>query len=124
MAGHKTPSNDDNDVKIINHSGANKRDEYHHLYDRQRWRNKRNGLRIIHLRNHPLCVMCDHDGFVIAATVVDHINPHKGDERLFFDPLNLQSLCKRHHDSDKAFMEINGYRKGCDDDGNPYDGWS
>ncbi len=102
---------------------AEGRDDYHHLYDRSSWRHPSKGLRIIHLIHHPLCVMCDQEGFTVAATVVDHIKPHKGDERLFFDPDNLQSLCKPHHDSAKAFFEINGFHKGCGVDGIP-DDWS
>ena len=42
---------------------------------------------------------------VTAADVVDHIKPHKGDVVLFYDPTNLQSLCKHHHDSAKAMLE-------------------
>lgn len=37
--------------------------------------------------------------------MVDHIVPHKGDEALFFDSGNLQSLCKPCHDRDKAAEE-------------------
>lgn len=92
---------------------------FHHLYKRSSWRHPVYGLRIVHLRKHPLCVMCAAENIVKAATVVDHIKPHKGDEKLFFAPDNLQSLCKRHHDSDKAFLEINGYEKGCDENGIP-----
>ena len=32
-----------------------------------------------------------------VATVVDHIMPHKGDNTLFWDRDNWQSLCKRFH---------------------------
>jgi len=32
------------------------------------------------------------------ATVVDHIIPHRGDERLFWDETNWQPLCKQCHD--------------------------
>lgn len=33
------------------------------------------------------------------ATVVDHIVPHRGDDRLFWDEENWQALCKNCHDS-------------------------
>lgn len=46
----------------------------------------------------PLCVECLADKYVVAATVVDHIKPHKGDYALFWDRKNWQALCKRHHD--------------------------
>jgi 5-methylcytosine-specific restriction protein A len=77
--------------------------ERHKLYDRQ-WRKQR----VYFLQRHPLCVMCQSEGRVNQATVVDHIEPHKGDERLFWDINNWQSLCKRHHDSDKRKMEHRG----------------
>lgn len=58
-----------------------------------------------HLQQHPLCVMCEAEGRVEAATVVDHIVPHRGDERLFWDRTNWQSLCKPHHDGEKQRQE-------------------
>ena len=39
------------------------------------------------------------------ATVVDHRIPHKGDEGLFWDESNWQSMCKPHHDSTKQAIE-------------------
>lgn len=39
------------------------------------------------------------------SPVVDHIKPHHGDERLFWDPSNLQSVTKAWHDSDKQRQE-------------------
>jgi len=49
---------------------------------------------------HPMCVMCaELDGRVVAATVVDHKVPHRGDQALFWDRGNWQSLCAPHHDS-------------------------
>lgn len=41
------------------------------------------------------------------ATVADHIEPHRGDASLFWNPANLQSLCKLCHDSIKQKMERN-----------------
>ena len=64
--------------------------------------------RATHLRQHPLCVMCDSEGLVKAANVVDHIIPHRGNLTLFWDMTNWQSLCKQHHDSDKAMLERTG----------------
>ena len=51
-----------------------------------------------YLEAHPLCVMCQQDGRYRKATVVDHIIPHRGDEKLFWDRDNWQALCKEHHD--------------------------
>ena len=50
------------------------------------------------LEAHPLCVRCMAEGRYERATVVDHITPHRGDARLFWDEANWQPLCKRHHD--------------------------
>ena len=50
------------------------------------------------LREHPLCKHCDDEGKVFAGNVVDHIVPHRGDQKLFWDRGNWQTLCKTHHD--------------------------
>jgi 5-methylcytosine-specific restriction protein A len=53
------------------------------------------------LRDHPLCVICQEvDKRVTAATVVDHIEPHRGDQKLFWRRSNWRSLCAPHHNSD------------------------
>ncbi len=67
------------------------------------WRKARKG----HIRNHPICVLCWLEGIVTPATVVDHIKPHRGDPKLFWDRNNWQSLCKRHHDSKTAREDSN-----------------
>ena len=61
--------------------------------DRQ-WRE----VRVAYLRRHPLCVQCQKEGRLTAATVVDHIIPHRGDQYLFWDQDNWQALCKDCHD--------------------------
>ena len=53
----------------------------------------------LYLRSNPLCVMCQSEGQVAAAQVVDHIEPHRGDMELFWDEGNWQALCKSHHDA-------------------------
>lgn len=40
-----------------------------------------------------------------SLLVCDHVEPHRGDERRFFDPENLQTLCKPCHDSVKQREE-------------------
>lgn len=57
------------------------------------------------LQQHPLCRMCYERGFLVPATVVDHIVPHRGDERLFWDAMNHQPLCVQCHNVDKARIE-------------------
>ena len=51
-----------------------------------------------YLRKHPLCVKCMARGRFTAATVVDHIIPHRGDPHLMWDESNWQALCKSCHD--------------------------
>ena len=54
--------------------------------------------RIRFLKAHPLCAECRKQGRLVKATVVDHITPHRGDAKLFWDESNWQPLCKRCHD--------------------------
>lgn len=50
-----------------------------------------------YLERHPLCVKCREEGRFTPATVVDHVIPHRGDKKLFWDENNWQSLCESHH---------------------------
>ena len=59
-----------------------------------RWRE----ARAIFLEQHPLCAFCQTEGKIVPATVVDHIIPHRGDQRLFWDQNNWEPLCKECHD--------------------------
>ena len=63
------------------------------------------------LARSPLCVECEKAGRVTAAAVVDHIVPHQGDQGLFWDTDNWQSLCKTHHDI-KTAREDGGFGNG------------
>ena len=67
---------------------------YKKLYNSSRWQD----LRRYVLNKQPLCVECLKNNRITPATVVDHIEPHKGNEDLFYDINNLQSLCKSCHD--------------------------
>ena len=40
---------------------------------------------------------CYEEGHITMATVVDHIKPHRGDKKLFWDRGNWQPLCEHHH---------------------------
>lgn len=64
--------------------------------------------RAAYLAANPLCVYCQADGRVTAADVVNHKIPHRGDQALFWDRSNWESLCKRHHDSDAQMAEKSG----------------
>ena len=89
------------------------------LYNSRQWRK----LRALQLAEHPLCRMHAELGQVVAATVVDHIKPHKGDMDLFLDGGNLQSLCKQCHDAHKQAQEhsASGLLRGAGLDGRPLD---
>ena len=59
-----------------------------------RWRRARAGF----LAQHPLCAACRAQGRVVQATVVDHVVPHRGDPKLFWDQSNWAPACKPCHD--------------------------
>jgi 5-methylcytosine-specific restriction enzyme A len=48
---------------------------------------------------HPLCVHCEKAGRYKLARCVDHVIPHKGDQQLFWDQANWQSLCLDCHNA-------------------------
>jgi len=70
----------------------------------RRWRKARE----IFLNEHPLCAECLKESRDKAATIVDHIKPHRGDYELFWDTTNWQALCASHHSS-KTNSEDGGY---------------
>jgi len=73
-----------------------------------RWQKARAG----YLRSHSLCVACTKEHRITSASVVDHIQSHKGDMTLFWSPDNWQALCKRHHDV-KTAKEDGGWGNPC-----------
>lgn len=51
------------------------------------------------LQVYPMCEKCKQQGKYVRATVVDHVVPHRGDEKLFWDRGgHWQPFCKKHHD--------------------------
>jgi 5-methylcytosine-specific restriction endonuclease McrA len=61
-------------------------------------------------------------GRQVAATVVDHIKPHRGDQSLFWDKNNnWAALCETHHNSTKQRDEARGFMSGSDANGRPID---
>lgn len=69
-----------------------------------RWQRER----LLFLQRNPLCVMCKREDRITAATVVDHITPHKGNHALLWDWSNWQPLCKQHHNRDKQAIDRGG----------------
>ena len=81
-----------------------------HRYDKRRLNSYQRGYdsrwrkyRLWFLSRHPLCAVCG-----MPASVVDHITPHKGNYKLFWDEANHQALCKRCHDI-KTAKEDGGF---------------
>ncbi|MFM7523355.1 MAG: HNH endonuclease [Betaproteobacteria bacterium] len=67
------------------------------FYQSTAWRRVRAAL----LREFPLCAACGARGRLVAAKVVDHVQPVKsGGAR--FDPSNLQPLCVSCHNRKTA----------------------
>jgi 5-methylcytosine-specific restriction enzyme A len=85
-------------------------------YGTKRWQIRRKQQ----LQQQPLCALCLQEHRVTAATVADHVVPHKGDYDLFWHGA-LQSLCAHHHNSLKKHIETRGYSSACDVDGRPID---
>ena len=87
------------------------------------------------LRAHPLCADHESRGMVVAATVVDHIVPHRlgvainggvveqisAARKLFWSINNHQALCKPCHDGAKRREEMGGGKPGCSSSGVPLD---
>ena len=76
-----------------------------YLYNTSKWRKLRND----HIDNNPYCVSCGDDER--GNLTVDHIVAPKGNEDLFFDAYNLQTLCKTCHNI-KTSIEVMEMRKG------------
>jgi len=49
------------------------------------------------LATEPQCRECAAEGRTEPASHVDHIEPHQGEESLFMQYENTQSLCRHHH---------------------------
>lgn len=83
----------------------------------RRWKK----ARATFLARNPLCRRHEAKGQTVAASVVDHIIPHRGDMALFWDSENWQALCKPCHDSAKQAEERTGYSAEVGLDGLPVD---
>lgn len=64
------------------------------LYNTARWKNYSKTF----LTMNPLCVMCDKEGKVVEAKVVDHIVPITQGGSVW-GTFNHQPLCHKHHKS-------------------------
>lgn len=87
-----------------------------HLYTHRRWRK----VREAQLSREPLCRFCLATGKTTAATVCDHIEPHRGNLAAFWRG-PFQSLCQSCHSGAKQELERSGTLRGCDAEGWPLD---
>jgi 5-methylcytosine-specific restriction protein A len=62
-------------------------------YNSRRWREASREFRKLH----PLCAECRRQGRTKPAIGVDHVIPHRGNMRLFWDTNNWESLCHDCH---------------------------
>lgn len=83
--------------------------EYHGWYSKSIWTDD---LRPAQLLREPFCRECAEKGRRTRATVVDHIEPHRGDWAKFIDPANHQSLCDRCHNRKTALERTNRRKSG------------
>lgn len=101
-AAPSDPNSDGRDAARRDNVGATLRN----LYNTARWRHPEKGVRaFVLVRDGFQCAICE--ALLIGAhpapnsPVVDHITPHRGNLVLFWDPANLQALCKFCHDGEK-----------------------
>lgn len=59
----------------------------------------------IYRKANPLCLGCQAMGRIEPATVVDHVEPHKGNQAKFWDESNWQPACNWHHSNVKQQLE-------------------
>ena len=91
------------------------------------WRWQKARATFLSRSENALCVECKRLGRIVPAIEVDHIIPHRGDQKLFWDRTNWAALCKPCH-SAKTMRELNERqgkravrRMGCDASGMPLD---
>ena len=91
-------------IERINRYERYERDQKSKKLYRYRWQKTSKYF----LSHNPLCVECKKNDKVTAATVTDHIVPHKRNKKLFWNRSNWQALCKSCHDR-KTAKEDGGF---------------
>lgn len=90
-------------LRVLQDADGGRPNAYRRGYGR-RW----SAYRWHYLSQHRLCRRCELVGRTRAATEVDHVVPHRGNKKLFWDPTNHQPLCKSCH-STKTATEDGGF---------------
>ena len=98
---------------VFRHKGSRSRTEARKEYDQRRGSARERGYSARwdatargYKRAHPLCLGCQAIGKVTATVLVDHVEPHRGDQQKFWDPTNWQPSCASHHDVVKQRLEV------------------
>ncbi len=92
--------------------GAPSRQESARAYDQRRGSARERGYSTRwdktskgYVKRNPLCLGCAAVDRDEAATLTDHTIPHKGDNKLFWEPSNWQPSCDWHHNRVKQRLE-------------------
>lgn len=92
----------DAEHKAERHDGSYQRERSADPYHSYRWTRLSRAFR----SEHPLCAMCQKEGRITPAAVVDHIIPYPVCDD-FFDRNNLQSLCEKcNHDKGQRDKKV------------------
>lgn len=94
------------EAEVIRHRERDQNLEHRKWYKTSRWQKLREQVLV---RDAYTCkqtgVICMGKHPADNSPVVDHVKPHHGDERLFWDIENLQTVSKAYHDSEKQKQE-------------------
>lgn len=106
------------------HSRSPEAQQYRGLYRDPRWCGSHGVRKQAFIRDLYTCQRCgclttESDRHHPRAAVANHKKAHKGDEALFFDLCNVETVCKGCHDTLIQREEARGYTIGCDDRGMP-----
>jgi 5-methylcytosine-specific restriction protein A len=82
---------------------------YRRWYKSAAWRR----IRLAQLAEHPLCANHLRLGKVVPATIVHHIEPHRGDYARFISG-PFESVCKECHDVEGRSEDERGYSAATD----------
>ncbi|MGN6144424.1 MAG: HNH endonuclease [Mesorhizobium sp.] len=100
--------------------------QYRRLYRDPRWYGphgirKQAFLRDLYTCQRCGCIVIEGNRHHPRAAVANHKRAHKGNEALFFDLRNVETVCKACHDTLVQREEARGYTIGCDEAGRPID---
>jgi 5-methylcytosine-specific restriction protein A len=101
LHSYKQREDDERKLQWLSGQSNKYRKEWADQYNCARWKNERKKF----LEENPRCNRCGDE-----ATVVDHIIEHRGNEELFWEQSNWQSLCSDCHKM-KTIREMAAHRR-------------